>query len=49
MPDLSFRTAGLKQSADNYNESVRSKWESIRLDGPGIYTSLLEISDNSID
>ena len=33
----------------NYEETISSKFESIRCDGPGIYPSLLEIIDNSID
>jgi hypothetical protein len=33
----------------NYDETIASKWEDIRSDGPGIYSSILELTDNSID
>ena len=36
-------------SKPNYEESISSRWGDIRSDGPGVYTSILELSDNSID
>ena len=33
----------------NYNETVQSRFDDIKRDGPNIYTGLLENTDNSID
>ena len=38
-----------KMTQTNHNESVQSRFEDIKRDGPNIYTGLLENIDNSID